>query len=65
MSSRLFTEVREKRGLAYAIKSGIDRYIDTGYFAVYAGTDPKNATEAIKVILNQLYGLSGVVLHLE
>lgn len=58
MSSRLFTEVREKRGLAYAVKSDIDRYADTGYFAVYAGTDPKNANEAIKVILEQLYGLA-------
>jgi predicted Zn-dependent peptidase len=58
MSSRLFTEVREKRGLAYAVKSDIDRYADTGYFAVYAGTDPKNANEAIKVILDQLYGLA-------
>ena len=58
MSSRLFTEVREKRGLAYAVKSDVDRYADTGYFAVYAGTDPKNANEAIKVILDQLYGLA-------
>ncbi len=58
MSSRLFTEVREKRGLAYAVKSGIERYADSGYFAVYAGVDPKNTNEAIKVILDQLYGLS-------
>jgi len=58
MSSRLFTEVREKRGLAYSVRSDIDRFADAGYFAVYAGTDPKNAQEAIKVILNQLYGLA-------
>ena len=57
MSSRLFTEVREKRGLAYSVRSEIERYADTGYFAVYAGVDPKNTEEAIKVILDQLYGL--------
>jgi len=58
MSSRLFTEVREKRGLAYAVKSGFDRYADAGCYSAYAGTDPKNATEAIKVILDQCYGLA-------
>jgi len=56
MSSRLFTEVREKRGLAYSVRSEFDRFIDTGYFSVYAGTDPKKAFEAIKVILTNLYG---------
>lgn len=58
MSSRLFTEVREKRGLAYAVRSAFDRLIDTGYFAVYAGVDIKKAPEAIKVILEQLNGLA-------
>ena len=58
MSCRLFTEVREKRGLAYSVRSDIDRFMDTGYFAVYAGVDPKNAEEAIKIILDQLYGLA-------
>lgn len=58
MSSRLFTEVREKRGLAYSVRSDIERHIDAGYFAVYAGTDPKKATKALKVILDQLYGLA-------
>ncbi len=55
MSSRLFTEVREKRGLAYAVRTEFDRYLDIGYFAVYAGTDPKKAKEAIKVILDQVF----------
>lgn len=59
MSSRLFTEVREKRGLAYSVRSDIDRFLDTGYFAVYAGTDPAKSKEALKVILDQLYGLAG------
>ena len=57
MSSRLFTEVREKRGLAYSVRSDIERYLDTGYFAVYAGVDPSKAKEALKIILDQLYGL--------
>jgi len=58
MSSRLFTEIREKRGLAYAIRSAFDRYIDTGYYAVYAGVDPKKIDKAVRVILDQCYGLA-------
>lgn len=57
MSSRLFSEIREKRGLAYTVRSDIERFADAGYFAVYAGVDPRNAEESIKVILDQLYGL--------
>lgn len=55
MSSRLFTEVREKRGLAYYIKSDISTYFDNGYFITQAGTDVRKAPEAIKVILG-VYG---------
>lgn len=58
MSSRLFTEVREKRGLAYAVNGDFDRFIDTGYYAVYAGVDPGKSEQALKVILDQLYGLA-------
>jgi Predicted Zn-dependent peptidases len=58
MSSRLFSEVREKRGLAYSVRSDIDRFMDKGYFAIYAGTDPKKAEEALKVILDQIYGIA-------
>ncbi len=50
MSSRLFQEVREKRGLAYAIYSFSSLYQDTGEFAVYAGTRPENAEEVIRLI---------------
>lgn len=57
MSSRLFIEVRERRGLAYAVKTSIDRYIDTGYLATYAGVDPKKIEEAIAVMLEQHYGI--------
>jgi predicted Zn-dependent peptidase len=51
MSSRLFIEVREKRGLAYYIRAQIEEYADNGYFAVQAGVDAKKLKEAIKVIL--------------
>jgi len=53
MSSRLFTEVREKRGLAYSVKASREVYNETGYFEVYAGVDPKRIDEAIKVTLEQ------------
>jgi predicted Zn-dependent peptidase len=57
MSSRMFMEVRERRGLAYSVRTSIDRYVDTGYLATYAGVDPAKAEEAIKVILDQYYGI--------
>ena len=57
-SSRLFTEVREKRGLAYAVGGSMDRYSDAGYFGVYVGSDIGKSYDAIKVILDQCYGLS-------
>jgi len=50
MSSRLFQEIREKRGLAYAVYSFSALYQDTGEFAVYAGTRPDNAEEVIRLI---------------
>lgn len=58
MSSRLFIEIRERRGLAYSVRTSFDRYQGTGYIGTYAGVDPKKAEEAIKVILDQSYGLS-------
>ena len=58
MSSRMFTEVREKRGLAYAVKVSTEHYKDTGEILTYAGVDPKNAPKAIKVILNEYYALA-------
>ncbi|MFH1863986.1 MAG: pitrilysin family protein, partial [bacterium] len=59
MSSRLFTEVRERRGLAYAVRTSMDRYIDTGYLGTYVGVDPKKIEEAVKVIIDQCFGLAG------
>ena len=58
MSSRLFYEIRDKRGLAYAVNSSISHYVDTGLFAVYAGVVVKKVDEAIKVIIDQNYGLA-------
>ncbi len=49
-SSRLFQEVREKRGLAYSVFSYASHYADTGQVAVYVGTRPDNVGEAMDVI---------------
>lgn len=58
MSSRLFIEVRERRGLAYGVRNSIDRYQETGYMGTYVGSDPKKAREAIKVVLDEHYKLA-------
>jgi len=50
MSSRLFQEIREKRGLAYSVYSYRSLYADTGSFAVYAGTTPQNAETVIDLV---------------
>lgn len=54
MSSRLFDEVREKRGLAYAIGSSAKSLKDTGILMVRAGVDNKKVVEALDVILKEL-----------
>ena len=54
MSSRLFEEVREKRGLAYEIKSGVGFYHDTGSVSISAGVEAGKAPEAVRVILHEL-----------
>jgi predicted Zn-dependent peptidase len=53
MSSRLFHEVREKRGLAYYVRSSSDEYDDVGTFVSTAGIDPKRVEEAIEVMVAQ------------
>lgn len=57
MSSRLFIEIRERRGLAYSVRPSIERYDDVGYFGTYGGIDLSKVDEAIKVMLDQFYGL--------
>ena len=54
MSSRLFNEVREERGLAYEIGSFTRKYHETGAFGVEAGIDNKKTLEALRVILKEL-----------
>jgi predicted Zn-dependent peptidase len=49
-SSRLFQEVREKRGLAYSVYSYVSHYADSGQIALYVGTRPDNVQEALDVI---------------
>jgi predicted Zn-dependent peptidase len=58
MSSRLFQEVREKRGLAYTISSFTSSYSDSGIFGVYSGTAESNANELIDVICTELLKLT-------
>ncbi len=57
MSSRMFIEVREKRGLAYAVRVGVDHGEDSGSFLTYAGVQTAKIKEAIDVILDQYFGL--------
>jgi predicted Zn-dependent peptidase len=54
MSSRLFQEVRENRGLCYAIHAFHMPYSDTGLFALYAGTDEADAPELMRVAIDQI-----------
>jgi predicted Zn-dependent peptidase len=54
MSSRLFQEVREKRGKVYSIYSFLSSHMDCGYFAIYAGTNPEWVDEVLEVTLGEL-----------
>ena len=53
MSSRLFLEIREKRGMAYYVRTIAEDYTDTGYLVTRAGIDNKRVEEAIKIILKE------------
>ena len=53
MSSRLFTEVREKRGLAYYVRAGADFYLDAGDFTCSAGLEQERLKPALEVILEE------------
>jgi len=54
MSSRLFQEIREKRGLAYAVHASSTPYLNASQFCVYAGTRPSNLSEVIEIINREL-----------
>jgi predicted Zn-dependent peptidase len=59
MSSRLFQEVREKRGLTYSIYSFLSTYMDAGLFGVYAGTTKDELQEVVDLILQELRAIQG------
>lgn len=57
MSSRLFQEVRERRGRAYSVYSFLSAYRDAGYLGIYVGTSPEWVQEVLEVILGELRSL--------
>jgi predicted Zn-dependent peptidase len=59
MSSRLFQEIREKRGLAYSVYSYHAMFTETGTFSVYAGTTPTKAQEVLSIVRGELGDLAG------
>lgn len=58
MSSRLFMQVRERRGLAYHVSSDSDSYMDTGMFINYSGLKLEKVYEGLKVIIDELNKIS-------
>lgn len=68
MSSRLFQEIREKRGLAYSVYSYHTSFADTGLFTIYAGTAPKQTSDVLNITMDVLgelavKGLTEAELH--
>ncbi|MFI5395136.1 MAG: M16 family metallopeptidase [Candidatus Binatia bacterium] len=57
MSSRLFQEVREKRGRAYSVYSFLSSYLDAGYVGIYVGTSAEWVEEVVAIILKELTAL--------
>ena len=53
MSSRLFTNIRERQGLCYYVRSGLNLYEDVANWQVSAGVDPKRLDKAIKLIIKE------------
>jgi len=56
-SSRLFREIRERRGLAYSVFSYFGQFVDTGEVALYVGTRPDRVAEALQVVADELHRL--------
>jgi predicted Zn-dependent peptidase len=54
LSSRLFQVIREKRGLAYSVYSGLTCYRDAGNLTVYAATSPQNSSQVVDLVLDEL-----------
>jgi predicted Zn-dependent peptidase len=57
LSSRLFDEIRERRGLAYSVFSGTTGYVDTGMVTVYAGTLAEHVTEVVDIVDREIAAL--------
>ncbi|MBW1902371.1 MAG: insulinase family protein [Deltaproteobacteria bacterium] len=58
MSSRLFQEIRENRGLAYSVFSFLSVYMDTGLLGVYVGTDLRNVNPVLETIQKEIHKIS-------
>ncbi|MGD8985564.1 MAG: pitrilysin family protein [Desulfobacteraceae bacterium] len=54
MSSRLFQEIREKRGLAYSLYSFLSAYMDTGLMGVYVGTEPSQGNQVLEIVNREI-----------
>lgn len=65
VSSRLFQEVREKRGLAYSIYSFTASYFDTGIWGIYAGVSRKKVKEVINLVLLEMGNLKDTITDIE
>ncbi|MDB3954390.1 insulinase family protein [Alphaproteobacteria bacterium] len=61
MSSRLFQEIREKRGLAYSVYSFSASYCDSGTFGIYAGTGPAQVDELVPTLCDEIKQLEGSI----
>lgn len=61
VSSRLFQEIREKKGYAYSIYSFVSSYRDCGYWAVYAGTGKKRAVTVTEQIIKEMKNLADTI----
>lgn len=54
MSSRLFKRIREELGLAYAVGSSPNYYLDSGLYVIYVGTEPANVRQTIEIVLEEV-----------
>jgi predicted Zn-dependent peptidase len=65
VSSRLFQEIRERRGLAYSVYSFTSSYVDTGLWGVYAGVSKRRIREVADVIIREMLGLKDTLTEAE
>lgn len=61
MSSRMFIEVRERRGLAYRVGSGTETFVDAGYLETHCGVDHKNLEKALQVVMDEYKKITKVL----